>query len=137
MLSPLPPVPLDDPQRNEANMLLMRMKESPDMWTQAGSILEQSQSQHTRFIGLQVRPSDLVDPCSIDTTESSNEAVARYLRPILQCGHLLPQLASSSRLFYGLARRAAGSRRGGLSGLPVGNALASIGVLSLARDTYE
>eukprot|EP00904_Undaria_pinnatifida_P004429 jgi/Undpi1/13988/HiC_scaffold_9.g03639.m1 len=30
------------------------MKESPDMWTQAGTILEQSQSQHTRFIGLQI-----------------------------------------------------------------------------------
>eukprot|EP00752_Nemacystus_decipiens_P006845 g6147.t1 len=42
------------PQRNEANMLLMRMKESPDMWQQAGTILEQSQSQHTRFIGLQI-----------------------------------------------------------------------------------
>lgn len=41
-------------QRNDANILLMRMKESPDMWTQAGTILEQSQSQHTRFIGLQV-----------------------------------------------------------------------------------
>lgn len=25
------------------------------MWQQAGTILEQSQSQHTRFIGLQVR----------------------------------------------------------------------------------
>lgn len=42
------------PQRNDANILLMRMKESPDMWTQAGTILEQSQSQHTRFIGLQI-----------------------------------------------------------------------------------
>lgn len=41
-------------QRNDANILLMRMKESPDMWQQAGTILEQSQSQHTRFIGLQV-----------------------------------------------------------------------------------
>ncbi|CAN0109268.1 unnamed protein product [Ectocarpus fasciculatus] len=42
------------PQRNDANILLMRMKESPDMWQQAGTILEQSQSQHTRFIGLQI-----------------------------------------------------------------------------------
>lgn len=41
-------------QRNDANIILMRMKESPDMWTQAGTILENSQSQHTRFIGLQV-----------------------------------------------------------------------------------
>lgn len=42
-------------------MLLMRMEENPDMWTQAGTILEQSQSQHTRFIGLQVRSVQLVD----------------------------------------------------------------------------
>lgn len=49
---------LMDTQRNDANILLMRMKESPDMWQQAGTILEQSQSQHTRFIGLQVSRKD-------------------------------------------------------------------------------
>lgn len=46
---------MDTRQRNDANMLLMRMKESPDMWTQAGTILEQSLSQHTRYFGLQVK----------------------------------------------------------------------------------
>lgn len=53
-------------QRNDANILLMRMKESPDMWTQAGTILEQSQSQHTRFIGLQVTDVALKSKHSMD-----------------------------------------------------------------------
>ncbi|CAM9665496.1 unnamed protein product [Choristocarpus tenellus] len=43
-----------NPKRNDANMLLVQMKESPDMWTRSDAILEQSQSQHTRFFGLQV-----------------------------------------------------------------------------------
>ncbi|CAM9157205.1 unnamed protein product [Discosporangium mesarthrocarpum] len=43
-----------NPKRNDANLLLMRMKESPDLWTRSDAILEQSQSPNTRFFGLQI-----------------------------------------------------------------------------------
>jgi exportin-1 len=42
------------PHQNDANLLLMRVKEHPEMWTRADTILEQSKSSQGRFFGLQV-----------------------------------------------------------------------------------
>ena len=42
------------PNRSQANKALMQLQETPDLWTKADEIMENSQNPQTRFFGLQV-----------------------------------------------------------------------------------
>ena len=42
------------PHRGEANKVLMKLQEMPDLWIKADSIIENSQNPQSRFFGLQV-----------------------------------------------------------------------------------
>ena len=42
------------PHRDAANKALMKIQETPDMWTKADTILEKSQNPQCRFFGLQI-----------------------------------------------------------------------------------
>ncbi|CAN0287651.1 unnamed protein product, partial [Phaeothamnion confervicola] len=41
-------------QQNEANLLLMGVKENQEMWTRVDAILEQSSDASTKFFALQI-----------------------------------------------------------------------------------
>mmetsp|Transcript_11902 Transcript_11902/g.18076 ORF Transcript_11902/g.18076 Transcript_11902/m.18076 type:complete len:1092 (+) Transcript_11902:405-3680(+) len=43
-----------NPQRAAANDVLMKLQESPDLWTKADGILERANNPQTRFFGLQI-----------------------------------------------------------------------------------
>jgi exportin-1 len=43
-----------NPNRSAANRALMKLQESPDLWTKADRIIEESSNPQTRFFGLQV-----------------------------------------------------------------------------------
>mmetsp|Transcript_906 Transcript_906/g.1108 ORF Transcript_906/g.1108 Transcript_906/m.1108 type:complete len:1098 (-) Transcript_906:1560-4853(-) len=43
-----------NPQRSEANKVLMALQENPDLWTKADGILERATNHQTRFFGLQI-----------------------------------------------------------------------------------
>jgi len=43
-----------NPQRSAANEVLMKLQETPDLWTKADGILERASNTQTRFFGLQI-----------------------------------------------------------------------------------
>jgi exportin-1 len=43
-----------NPQRAEANKVLMALKDNPDLWTKADGILERASNPHTRFLGVSI-----------------------------------------------------------------------------------
>jgi len=43
-----------NPQRAEANKVLMALKDNPDVWTKADGILERANSPHTRFLAVSI-----------------------------------------------------------------------------------
>lgn len=43
-----------NPNRSEANRALMQLQESPDLWTKADRMIEESSNPQTKFFGLQV-----------------------------------------------------------------------------------
>lgn len=43
-----------NPNRSAANKALMQMQDTPDLWTKADEMIENSTNPHTRFFGLQV-----------------------------------------------------------------------------------
>jgi exportin-1 len=43
-----------DPQRAQANKVLMAFQQVPDVWTKADAILETSQQRETKFFALQI-----------------------------------------------------------------------------------
>jgi len=43
-----------NPQRDAANKVLMKLRENPDLWMKADSILERAGHHHTRCFGLQI-----------------------------------------------------------------------------------
>ncbi len=43
-----------NPQRSDANKVLMALKDNPDLWTKADGILERANNPHSRFLAVSI-----------------------------------------------------------------------------------
>ena len=55
------------PHRADANQLLMKLQEMPDLWIKADSIIENSQNAQSRFFGLQILDELIKTRCVSET----------------------------------------------------------------------